>query len=278
MTATSLLCPCGGPYDPPIVSEPGYRILRCRDCGLHATDPREPSESYDHGYFERNYVDRDEHWRRSHAYWFRKVVAPLVHGATRPRILDVGCGTGLFLSTVPARWERVGLEPAGTGCAIARERYGLDARPLLLEDFEPDGGFDVVTFWDVVEHLTDPIVTLRAAARHLRSSGHIVVKVPDIGPPARMAGRALARARKGSVIFQASAHLYQFDRGSLASTLRSAGYRPLRVESHLPPFGLRAFFAPGRLSGRAARLLLHVAGLTRTLVAVAQLGEYPWPR
>jgi 2-polyprenyl-3-methyl-5-hydroxy-6-metoxy-1,4-benzoquinol methylase len=268
--AIALTCPCGGRYDRVLVSEPRYRIVRCGACGLHATDPRQADDHYDDSYFEKNYLERADHWRRSHAYWFRRVVAPLFHDRPRPRILDVGCGIGLFLSTVSSRWDRVGLEPAGTACEIARARFGLDVKALRLEDLEPEGGFDVVTFWDVVEHLPDPIGTLRAAARHLRPDGYLVVKVPDIDRAARLAGRLLARAGKGTVVFQAGAHLYQFDRRSLRSTLRRAGYDPLELGSHTPPYGLRAFFMPGRLSGRVARLVLHAAGLSRTLVAVAR--------
>jgi hypothetical protein len=165
------------------------------------------------------------------------------------------------------------VEPSATAAEHARTRFGLDVREALLEELPAGGGHDFVTFWDVVEHLPDPDATLRAAARHLAPGGRLVVKVPDISPRAVAAGSMLARAGKGSVIFHIGAHLYQFDAGTLRSTLERAGYAVERLESHPAPYPVRAFFMKGRLSGRVARLGLHFAGLSRSLVAVARPRE-----
>jgi 2-polyprenyl-3-methyl-5-hydroxy-6-metoxy-1,4-benzoquinol methylase len=271
VSVSSLRCPCGGEYAGILVEEPTYRELRCGRCGLVATDPRDVDvqHEYDEVYFERNYLARRGHWTRSHRHWFEQVIAPLMRGRPRPRILDVGAGVGLFLSVVPSTWERIGLEPAVAGCRLAADHFGLEVRPQLVEELSDSDGFDVVTCWDVVEHVKDPIRFLRAAHRHVRSGGFLVVKVPHIGRRSRAIGRLLARARKGSIVFQPSAHLYQFDRGTLAATLVHAGVTSPRIAVHRAPFGIRSVIEPGRLAARVARLGLTALGADRVVIAVA---------
>ena len=74
------------------------------------------------------------------------------------RILDIGCSAGFFLKVArDLGWETYGLEISEDTAAIARERYGLKVTVGELQEatFESKY-FDVVTLWDVVEHVQDP--------------------------------------------------------------------------------------------------------------------------
>ncbi len=268
---SDLHCPCGGDYGGVAASEARYRIVRCASCGLLATDPRTSDDAdYEGTYFEKNYLDRLDHWRRAHAHWFRKIVVPLAPAGRKPRVLDVGCGIGLFLSVVDPSWDRHGVEPSARACEIACRKFGLTPHCMMLEDLQVGEGFDVITFWDVLEHLPDPIATLRVAQRHLRPGGRLVLKVPDIDTGALALGKTLARFGKGSVIFHIGAHLYQFDERSLRRTLSTARLRVDSLKSYQAPEGLQAFFMKGRLRGRLARLAIHLGGLDRSLIAVTR--------
>ena len=99
----------------------------------------------------------------------------------------------------------------------------MKVRRQRLEELDAAERFDVITFFDVVEHLPDPIAALRRAAEHLEPGGALVVKVPDVSPRALAAARLLARAGRARLVLQPGAHLFQFDGATLDGTLRRAG-------------------------------------------------------
>ena len=101
------------------------------------------------------------------------------------RVLEVGCATGYFTKVLCERGcTVVGIELDPDAAAVAEkwaERVvvgDLDAGQLWQE-LEGEQ-FDAITFGDVLEHLRDPLATLRAAARHLKPSGIVAISVPNI--------------------------------------------------------------------------------------------------
>jgi len=101
------------------------------------------------------------------------------------RVLEVGCATGYFTKALSDRGcQVVGIEYDAEAAALAEkwaERVvvgDLDAGNVWPE-LEGEQ-FDAVTFGDVLEHLRDPLATLRAAARVLKPSGIVVISVPNI--------------------------------------------------------------------------------------------------
>jgi len=265
-----MICPCGGSYAETVLREGAVTLRRCAACGLLGMDPRdpEPEGDYDEDYFQKNYVERAAHWQRAHRYWSEHVLAGL--GGPGTRMLDVGCGIGLLLSVAPPGWQAVGLEPGQGAAENAGRLFGVKVRRQRLEELDAAERFDVITFFDVIEHLPDPIAALRRAAAHLAPGGALVVKVPDISARALAAARLLARAGRARLILHTGAHLFQFDGATLDGTLRRAGLHRVAVGSHRAPYGLRGFFMKGRLSGRIARLGFTLAGLDRSLIAVAR--------
>jgi 2-polyprenyl-3-methyl-5-hydroxy-6-metoxy-1,4-benzoquinol methylase len=268
---SELRCPCGGSYGETVVAQPGYALRRCVGCGLLGMDPRtaEGDGDYAAAYFEKNYLARAAHWREANRHWSRRVLTPL--GGPGTRLLDVGCGLGLLLSVAPPGWIAVGLEPGEGAAELARRELGVQVRRQHLETLDPAERFDVITFFDVIEHLVDPIAALRRAAAHLSPGGAIVVKVPDISARALRAARLLARFGRAGVVLHPGSHLYQFDATTLRATMDRAGLRVEQLASHPSPRAYRAFFIEGRLVGRLARLGLTLAGADHTLVAVARL-------
>ncbi|MDH7514948.1 MAG: class I SAM-dependent methyltransferase [Bacteroidota bacterium] len=95
-------------------------------------------------------------------------------------LLDVGAGGGDFLYQARRRGARVmGLDIDLCGVRFARDRYGIDIQPCLLEEWPPpDGGVDVVTMWEVLEHLNDPSATIATASRVLKAGGWLLLSTP----------------------------------------------------------------------------------------------------
>ena len=123
-----------------------------------------------------------EHW------WYtgrRKILAGFVEQICRqvpdrrPRILDVGCGTGANLLMLSEYGDAEGVDISEDALAFCRER-GLDKVRLGAGEQLPydDGTFDLVTALDVVEHMDDDLAGLREMRRVLRPGGRALLFVP----------------------------------------------------------------------------------------------------
>ncbi|GAB4499612.1 MAG: hypothetical protein OHK003_16200 [Anaerolineales bacterium] len=98
------------------------------------------------------------------------------------RALDIGCGGGLFLSKLKAAGADVtGVELSDTRAYYAKTKHGFEVVKRTIEDeywkaFH--GSFDIVTLWDVIEHVNYPLATLQAAAKMLKSGGMLLIDTP----------------------------------------------------------------------------------------------------
>lgn len=97
----------------------------------------------------------------------------------RPRILDVGCGTGANLIMLSKYGDAEGVDVSEDALAFCRER-GLDQVRLGAGEELPyeDGTFDLVTAFDVVEHMDDDLAGLSEMQRVLRPGGRVLLFVP----------------------------------------------------------------------------------------------------
>jgi SAM-dependent methyltransferase len=121
-------------------------------------------------------------------WWYtgrRKILADFVEEICRqvtdrrPRILDVGCGTGANLLMLSKYGHAEGVDISEDALAFCRER-GLDEVRLGAGEKLPyeDGTFDLVTAFDVVEHMDDDLAGLREMRRVLRPGGRVLLFVP----------------------------------------------------------------------------------------------------
>jgi len=128
-------------------------------------------------------------FRVEQAHWWytgrRKILAGFVEAICRkvtdrrPKILDVGCGTGANLLMLSQYGDAEGVDVSEDALAFCRER-GLDRVRLGAGEELPyeDGTFDLVTAFDVVEHMDDDLAGLREMRRVLRPGGRVFLFVP----------------------------------------------------------------------------------------------------
>jgi SAM-dependent methyltransferase len=164
-------------------------FVKCPACGLIYQNPR-PSFVEMAAYYPTDYESyapepdsKNSSWllRRAIQYGVAKRCRFITRYKRVGRILDVGCATGIFLQGIrnSGNWEPYGVEINEQAVQIAREQ-GLDVKLGTLEQagFE-DGFFDVVTLWDVLEHLHDPAGSLSEIYRVLKPDGLVVIRVPN---------------------------------------------------------------------------------------------------
>ena len=97
------------------------------------------------------------------------------------RLLDIGCGDGAYLRFMAARgWKAEGIDLDEQALKRARDLYRLNVSQGTLEEKDyTDSSFDAVTLRHVIEHLPDPLGTLRHCLRILRPGGTLVVVTPN---------------------------------------------------------------------------------------------------
>lgn len=139
-----------------------------------------PQEMQQHTYAIMNNVE-DKHW------WFvgrRAILESFLRGILakiknpKPKILDVGCGTGANLEMLAQFGESEGVDVSDDALEFCKVK-GLKAHKGLAEKLPfADESFDVVAALDVIEHLDDDIAGLKEMRRVMKSDGRAIVFVP----------------------------------------------------------------------------------------------------
>ncbi len=242
------------------------RIVRCRACGMMYRDPQEedPLTAYA-ATADEDYLGE---WPARQATFERSLRQ--LHRFVRPpgELLDVGCSTGFFLRVArDAGWHAVGLEPSHWAVAHAQAE-GLEVLQGTLDShpFRP-GQFDVVTLWDVIEHVRDLRQTLAAARELLRPGGVLALTTMDVySPIARVMGARWPHLMR--------MHLWYFGRRHMSRLLQEAGFESPHIAPHVRV--LSADYLASRLeflSGSLAR----AAQAARALARGARLGQAQVP-
>src|SRR6266498_2731048 len=99
------------------------------------------------------------------------------------KILDIGCGGGLFLSLLKQKGAKVlGIELSDSRTQYAKTKHGLeiDKHPIESEFWQKGYAqhFDAVALWDVIEHVNYPFQTLQCAANVLKPGGFLLIDTP----------------------------------------------------------------------------------------------------
>lgn len=219
--------------------------MRCECCGLVYLDLDVSAEEM-RQFYSKEYFSGGED-RRGYADYvgdhetlylsFRQKLTGIEKRKVPGRLLDIGCATGYFLDVAREHgWEVYGQEVSEFAGGVAAERHGDH---VFIGDMDgvqlPPESLDVVTLWDVIEHLDDPVGVLRRARQLLKPDGLVVICTGDIDSLlARLQGR---RSR----IYNPPQHLYYFSRRTLSRTLECAGFRMLEVSDDWKSMTLEYF-------------------------------------
>jgi 2-polyprenyl-3-methyl-5-hydroxy-6-metoxy-1,4-benzoquinol methylase len=211
------------------------KVVICRHCGTIyqrlSAKARPISEYYDESYASSDGWELEEQGAAAKAL---SRIADMIHSPQGPgdnQLLDVGCGSGVFLALAKDRgWNVTGIDLNPTLAQRARERCGAEVLvgDLLTTDV---GGrkFNVITLLDLIEHLLEPLPVLRRCRELLAPRGTLVVYTPNHRGLICKVAHALFRGTFGRFrgpmdeIFDCT-HLVFFDPASLRRALETCGF------------------------------------------------------
>lgn len=219
------------------------RIVRCRNCSLVYVNPRDDVDAL-HGLYQSMTVESYLEEGRSREATFRSSINLISNYMSAGNVLDIGCSAGLFLKMLPKTYEAYGLEPCMSAAHIAQQQFGkrIICGTVRNTEFE-DEFFNLVTMWDVVEHLESPRRALLKAHRWTRTGGFLVLVTPDFGSlTARVMG-----TRWPHLIRQ---HLFYFTKATLEKLLASVGYEIVQRSTLVRKFSLGYLLKRGHVIKR----------------------------
>jgi SAM-dependent methyltransferase len=173
--------------------------------------------------------------RSKEKFWVR-AISELEKHKNKGIVLDLGCGEGYFLKLAKEReWKTYGVDVSDEACRFARNKLGLEIFQGELADAHfPSDFFDVVTLWDVLDHLVDPLDVLAEINRIVKDDGLIIVRVRNFVFHRMLhllflslQGIATAFKIKDPSVF----HLYSFSPSTIRRLFEKAGLECLQIRN-----------------------------------------------
>jgi len=229
------------------------QMVKCKKCGLEYINPRIKSEFIIKGYSEgtdENFVSQAS----SREMTFNKALKYIEKftSGKKGKIYDIGTAGGSFLQAAKKRgWEVYGTEPNKWLVEWCKDNYGFEIfqGDLFSHDFE-NNFFDVVTLWDVLEHVPNPTKNLTEIRRILKEEGLLIVNYPDVGSwISKLLGRRW--------MFLLSVHLFYFNRKTIKKMLNRVGFDVIKIKPHFQTLRLGYLM----LRMKAYSKLLHNVGM-----------------
>ena len=223
-------------------------ILRCGECDLMWLYPRPELEQlhkvYDEGYYQNKeffqkdgnklygYVDYLAE-RINKQYDYQRVVGRVkkmlpeqgVGSDEKRRWLDVGCGLGFLMDVAFDQGFQVkGVEFNRSAIRYIQSKFTFPVEYGLVQEVKFDGVFDVISLFDVIEHMADPVDAMRFLRGIIAPDGVCVIQTMDCGSlMSRLIGKHLEDFRR------TREHLYFFTRGAITRMLNETGWEVVEI-------------------------------------------------
>jgi 2-polyprenyl-3-methyl-5-hydroxy-6-metoxy-1,4-benzoquinol methylase len=218
----------------------GYKILKCLNCGFVYLNPIPSKELIEKAYSEEYYTPWLENQRKKRIKMWKSRLETLNSFARRKgKLLDVGCGEGLFLELAREDgWDVAGTEISPFAVKHGRERLDLNILHGELIDIGfPDKIFDAITLWHVLEHTTNPLVLLKEIRRILKDDGVFILAIPNLNNILSQWAYKLVKGKRMRLFdpLDRELHLYHFTPETIRLALEKAGFSIRKI---VPDMGI----------------------------------------
>ena len=242
-------CICCGSLDfsPICLREDNTLVVRCQECYLEFVNPLPTIEAMQENYqkemigneedsgFHSNYILERQKRIKSFSKLYNSrlsLIESLYPG--KGDLLDIGCGAGFFLNSAKERgWNCHGLEILPEYIKYAKENFALENirfesldEPLTYDE----NTFNVITLWDLIEHLRNPLKSLKQINRVMKPGGLLVMWTPNV--------KNAIVLKENWIGYKTLQHLYFFSGDSLNNMLGKAGFKIVSLKTNKAKKGL----------------------------------------
>jgi 2-polyprenyl-3-methyl-5-hydroxy-6-metoxy-1,4-benzoquinol methylase len=203
----------------------GYRIFRCTVCGLGRTDLAGDYEAFVRDHYTKGYYTGDPtrsayvNYKEDKPYIVRNMaqfMSRVKKYKPAGRLLDVGCALGFFVELgLTGGYDAYGFDPSSYAVGEAGKLVGTDRikKGTIASVSYPVKSFDVITMFDVFEHLSDPGADVAKLATFLKDDGIMVIATGDTAS-------AMAKTLKRRWTFYIPPqHLFFFNKKTMTTLL-----------------------------------------------------------
>lgn len=235
------------------------KIVECRMCGLRYLNPMPSPDSLHAIYDYDTYIDSTNNNLFLQEYFLEMA---MTHCFGIEEVLEVGCGTGEFLSFL----EKKGMRVTGVEFAESADRVKFNGKLYYgrIEDIDFRGEvFDLIFVLNVIEHLTDPLTALKKLRKTLKNDGILILRHPNsdlffnifyktfIEIPKFLLFRIrkiMGRKSRFTIIGFQNQHLFYFNRKTVCRLLNKSGFSVEYFTTNDPynKYRLRTSFKKGK--------------------------------
>jgi len=218
-----------------LISQEEYEIWTCKECEFFFTQYVPDQKNIGRYYQSNSYIfhaTKGKDWFTWLSHFFRKYITlprrrkwvERLNGNNLKTMLDIGCGTGEWLSFLKKKhWDVLGIEPD----ADVR-RYCVEVKNVPVKDLDalqhlPDASFSVITLWHSLEHMHYLHETMLQIKRLLRPGGFCLIALPNIE------AKAAKQYETYWAAYDVPRHVYHF---SSSTVSRLAGMHHLAVTEY----------------------------------------------
>jgi 2-polyprenyl-3-methyl-5-hydroxy-6-metoxy-1,4-benzoquinol methylase len=224
-----------------------YQIIACARCGVlynqtYYEDSHFRENLFEKGYYEHvhstAFENRLEQFEKDPSVKvYQKYLKHIERTKTPGRVLDVGCAFGTFLKVASTRnWQPWGVEFSKYSSEQARKTWGFEIFNGDLNDcpFEEDT-FDLVTFWDVIEHVPNPRKNLEKARALLKKGGYLLITTDNCSSLISFMASALYKLSMGHFKYPVERFFIPYNTcyfkpTNMKGLLASCGFKPIYFE------------------------------------------------
>lgn len=207
--------------------------------------------TYEEGYFQAGYMAAENEERLGKNA--REILEALARHVDKGRLLDIGAGPGYYVKAAAGRgWDAHGVEVSRYAAKHAREALGLDVFCGTLEEAQyPDGWFDAAMMVHVVEHLPDPVGTMKELNRVMRKGGALHLSTPNItSRNARRDGASWWALKPGE-------HLLFFSPDTIKRLLSMTGFEVVEFDTSATVISTESLRGAGLPAGEGLRTFVN---------------------
>lgn len=221
------------------VSNKKFEIVGCEFCNFKFTNPRPSEKEIGIYYKSEKYISHSNTNKGLIAKLYQIIRKKTLGGKielmnklkwSKGSILDVGCGTGMFLEVCKNNgWVTDGIEPDQDARSLAEGRLKKRIEPNILESFKKKT-FDIITMWHVLEHIHKLNETIQWMNNRLNSDGYLIVAVPNYE------SKDAQIYQENWAAYDLPRHLYHFSQGSITELMKKNNFelvekKPLYFDS-----------------------------------------------